>query len=61
VLGLRDKFWAVDRSVEIATINGEAGLRIRDGGRLAATMSIATDGERILAVYAIVNPDKLVP
>jgi len=59
VLGLRDKFWAVDRSVEIATINGEAGLRIRDGGRLAATMSIATDGERILAVYAIVNPDKL--
>jgi RNA polymerase sigma-70 factor (ECF subfamily) len=60
VLGLRDKFWAVDRSVEIATINGEAGLRMRDGGRLAATMSIATDGERILAVYAIVNPDKLV-
>ena len=59
VLGLRDKFWAVDRSVEIATINGEAGLRMRDGGRLAATMSIATDGERILAVYAIVNPDKL--
>ena len=23
-------------------------------------MSIATDGERILAVYAVVNPDKLV-
>ena len=22
-------------------------------------MSIATDGERILAVYAVVNPDKL--
>ena len=60
VLGLRDKFWAVHRSVEIATINGEVGLRMRDGGRLAATMSIATDGERILAVYAIVNPDKLV-
>lgn len=60
VLGLRDKFWAVDRTLEVATINGEAGLRIRDGGRLTATMSIATDGERILAVYAVVNPQKLV-
>ena len=59
VLGLRDKFWAVDRTLEIATINGEAGLRIRDGDRLTATMSIATDGTRILAVYAVVNPDKL--
>ena len=26
---------------------------------LTATMSIATDGEHILAVYAVVNPDKL--
>jgi hypothetical protein len=32
---------------------------IRDRGQLIATMSIATDGERILAVYAVVNPDKL--
>ena len=60
VLGLREKFWAVDRTLEIATINGEPGLRIRDGGRLTATMSIATDGGQILAVYAVVNPDKLV-
>lgn len=60
VLGLREKFWAADRTLEIATINGEPGLRIRDGGRLTATMSIATDGEHILAVYAVVNPDKLV-
>jgi RNA polymerase sigma-70 factor (ECF subfamily) len=59
VIGLRDKFWAADRTLEIATINGETGLCIRDGGRLTATISIATDGERILAVYAVVNPDKL--
>ena len=59
VLGLREKFWAADRALEIATVNGETGLCIRDGGRLTATMSIATDGERILAVYAVVNPDKL--
>ena len=56
---LREKFWAADRTLEIATVNGETGLCIRDGDRLTATMSIATDGERILAVYAVVNPDKL--
>ena len=59
VIGLREKFWAADRTLEIATINGETGLCIRDGDRLTATMSIATDGEHILAVYAVVNPDKL--
>jgi RNA polymerase sigma-70 factor (ECF subfamily) len=59
-LNLRDRFSAANWTVELATINGEAGLRIVDGGRLIATMSIATDGERILAVYAVVNPDKLV-
>ena len=59
VLGLRDKFWAHGSILEIATINGEAGLRLCDGDRLIATMSIATDGEQILNVYAVVNPDKL--
>jgi RNA polymerase sigma-70 factor (ECF subfamily) len=59
VIGLREKFWAPDRTIEIATVNGETGLCLRDGPRLTATLSIATDGERILAVYAVVNPDKL--
>jgi RNA polymerase sigma-70 factor (ECF subfamily) len=59
VLSLRERFWADDRTLEVATVNGEAGLRIRDGNRLVATLSIATDGVRILAVYAVVNPDKL--
>ena len=59
VIGLREKFWAVDRTIEVATVNGETGLCIRDGDRLTATLSIASDGERILAVYAVVNPDKL--
>ena len=59
VIGLREKFWSKDRTLEIATVNGETGLAIRDGGRLTATMSIITDGERIFAVYAVVNPDKL--
>ena len=37
-----------NRTIEVATVNGEPGLCIRDGDRLTATMSIATDGERIL-------------
>jgi RNA polymerase sigma-70 factor, ECF subfamily len=59
VLSLWNRFWANDRTLEMATVNGEPGLCLRYGDRLTATMSIATDGERILAVYAVVNPDKL--
>jgi RNA polymerase sigma-70 factor (ECF subfamily) len=59
VINLREKLWPADRRLEIATVNGETGLVIRDGSRLIATLSIATDGDRILAVYAVVNPDKL--
>jgi RNA polymerase sigma-70 factor (ECF subfamily) len=59
VISLRERFWATGWVVEVATVNGETGLCIRDGDRLTATMSIATDGDRILAVYAVVNPDKL--
>jgi hypothetical protein len=58
-IGLWNKFWGNDRALEFATINGEVGLCLRDGDRLTATLSIATDGERILNVYAVVTPDKL--
>lgn len=59
VVGLREKFWALGRTMEVATINGEPGLCVRDGDRLTATISFVTDGEHILNVYAVVNPDKL--
>jgi len=59
VVNLRKKFWSEDRVLEVVTINGEPGLRIRDGNRHTATLSIATDGNQILAVYAVLNPDKL--
>ena len=61
VLGLREKFWAADRVLEIGQVNGESALCVRDGDRLVATLSFDTDGDRILAVYAVVNPDKLAP
>ncbi len=59
VIGLREKFWAANRTLHVETVNGETALCMRDGGRLTATISIATDGEHIHAVYAVVNPDKL--
>ena len=59
VVFLREKVWGEHRRLEIATVNGETGLCIRDGGRLTAVITIATDGQRILNVYAVVNPDKL--
>jgi RNA polymerase sigma-70 factor (ECF subfamily) len=59
VLGLREKFWAPDRVIELATVNGEPGLLFHDAGRPVAAMAIGTDGERILHVFAIVNPEKL--
>jgi len=59
VIGLREKFWAPGRTMEVATINGEPGLCILDGRLIAATISFVTDGRQILNVYAVVNPDKL--
>ncbi|MET0552656.1 MAG: RNA polymerase sigma-70 factor [Vicinamibacteria bacterium] len=58
-MGLRVRTWADGRTIEAAVVNGEPGLCVRDGDRLIATLSIATDGARILAVYAVINPDKL--
>jgi len=59
VISLREKFWEAGRHLEIALVNGETALCLLDGERLVATMSIATDGQHIQAVYAVLNPDKL--
>lgn len=59
VLGFRDRLRAPGASVELLTINGETGLCLREHGRISALISIATDGERIHEVYAVLNPEKL--
>ncbi|HEY8370991.1 MAG TPA: RNA polymerase sigma-70 factor [Thermodesulfobacteriota bacterium] len=59
LLGLGKSFYRGDVTRELVTINGEAGLLVRVDGRIRSTISIATDGERILAGYTVVNPDKL--
>ncbi|HEY2782017.1 MAG TPA: RNA polymerase sigma-70 factor [Steroidobacteraceae bacterium] len=43
----------------IVNINGEPGLLMYVDDKAFSTISIETDGERILAVYTVLNPDKL--
>ena len=59
VIALQQKFYKGRASMHLAEVNGETGLVIRTDGRITAVVSIATDGERIVHVYAVLNPDKL--
>jgi RNA polymerase sigma-70 factor, ECF subfamily len=59
MLSVGDRLFAAGRTIELATVNGETGLCLYDDSRLTATLSVATDGDRILAVYAVLNPEKL--
>ena len=43
----------------IATVNGEPGLLRYVDGQLESANAVVTDGARIVAIYAIRNPDKL--
>jgi RNA polymerase sigma-70 factor (ECF subfamily) len=40
-------------------VNGETGVALLLEDRLLSVMSLATDGERIVGVYSVLNPDKL--
>ncbi|HJV62727.1 MAG TPA: RNA polymerase sigma-70 factor [Albitalea sp.] len=44
----------------LAQINGEPGLLRYIDGQLESAQAFVTDGERIVAIYAVRNPDKLV-
>jgi hypothetical protein len=46
-------------TLDLITVNGETGVALRHAGRLIAILSADIDGERILAVYATLNPEKL--
>lgn len=43
----------------LATINGEPGLLRYVDGRLESAQAVVTDGERIVSIYVVRNPDKL--
>ena len=44
---------------EVTWLNEEPAIASYTGGRLGSTISVATDGERIVAFYSMRNPDKL--
>ena len=58
-------YWAVSKrpagevSYRMAQINGEPGLLRYVDGQLESAQSFVTDGEHIVAIYAVRNPDKL--
>lgn len=43
----------------LATVNGEPGFVRYVDGRLESAQAVSTDGERILGIYVVRNPDKL--
>lgn len=61
VLWLQARFAEAGASLHLAAVNGETGLVARLHGDIRSVMTISTDGDRILAVHAIVNPEKLPP
>jgi RNA polymerase sigma-70 factor, ECF subfamily len=45
--------------LRLVTVNEEAGLALIDETGVRLVVTILTDGQRILGVYSILNPDKL--
>jgi RNA polymerase sigma-70 factor (ECF subfamily) len=58
LLGLEQKGRGVVQH-RLAWINGEPALATYVGHRLFHTTSVATDGERLVAFYRVLNPEKL--
>ncbi len=58
LFGVRSKFYGVDR-LRIASVSGAPGIVRERAGRIAAVTAVETDGERIAAFYAVMNPEKL--
>jgi RNA polymerase sigma-70 factor (ECF subfamily) len=59
ILALEDRFYRGRARRHLASVNDETGLLTWLDGRLLSACSIATDGERILAIYNVLNPEKL--
>jgi RNA polymerase sigma-70 factor (ECF subfamily) len=58
-------YWATSRRLagkvtyRMARINGEAGLLRYVHGELESAQAFVTDGDRIVAIYTVRNPEKL--
>jgi len=51
--------YADQLAFEYTTVNGEPALALRNQGRLFSVLTVRTDGIRILDVYTVLNPKKL--
>ena len=51
--------WRGRATERLTVVNGELAVASYLDGRLAAISAFETDGERILAIYRVMNPDKL--
>lgn len=58
LLGIRSKF-PQDLSLNYVWVNGKPGFVVYQADRPFAAYSFEADGDKISAVYAVVNPDKL--
>jgi RNA polymerase sigma-70 factor (ECF subfamily) len=58
-VGLAKKGGADGHDVAFVEVNGWPALALKLQGRIDTVVAIQTDGERIYAVYVVVNPDKL--
>jgi RNA polymerase sigma-70 factor (ECF subfamily) len=58
-IGLAGKISGHEISIVPAMINGAAGALLYMDGELDHTFSLAIDGDRIVAIYLVRNPDKL--
>lgn len=44
---------------EMTSVNGEPALAVRAEGNLFSVITVRTDGQRVLDIYTVLNPDKL--
>ncbi len=58
MLGIR-KFAVPDSVVSIEEVNGWPAIVVRAGAVVQAVINIETNGEHIIAIRSVVNPDKL--
>jgi RNA polymerase sigma-70 factor (ECF subfamily) len=58
LIGLERKWSRITRH-HVESINGDPAMVTEREGRLHATTSLETDGTQVLALYRVLNPDKL--
>jgi hypothetical protein len=53
------RFWPANYAVELAEVNGQAAMIVRDGTQAFAVVTVDVEEEQIQTVRIIANPEKL--